>query len=90
MGIVMRMAFLAIAMAAYLLYAPPTHADPNSDNPNTDILGNAGSGGYDGIPTTPGDDIASAGALPEGFLAMPGPYLDLIGPGVYSSLEDSR
>ena len=88
MGIILRVIVLAVLVMGYLLYVPPTHADPNSDNPNTDILGNAGSGGYEGIPTTPGGGIGPGGALPEDFLAMPGPYTDLIGPGVYSSLED--
>jgi hypothetical protein len=81
---------VVIAALGTMMLVAPAQADPNGESPSlhTDILGNAGAGGYDGIPITPGDGIGPGGALPEGFLALPGPYTDTIGPGVYSPLED--
>jgi hypothetical protein len=76
------MKVIAVVLAAMVVCAVPASADST--------LGDAGKGGYDGIPVIPGDGIGPGGALPEGFLAMPGPYLDVIGPSVYSSLEDLR
>jgi len=79
-----------MAALAAISFAPIAQADPNGESPSlhTDILGNAGAGGYDGIPVIPGDGIGPGGALPDNFLALPGPYTDTIGPGVYSPLED--